>query len=336
MISRRLLRIKILQVLFAHFRSENDSLNNLEKELFFSIQKSYQLYHLLLMLPEELADYAQNRIDLGRQKFRPTQEDMNPNTRFVGNSVIDKLRHNENLMHFSQEHRLSWRHHPDLIKVIYQKFISSGYYEQYMNAESISYTDDKQLVLNFLQHELDDLDDFSSFLEEQSIYWNDDLEFMLSMAVKTVKRIDEAAPSTSPLMPMYRSDEDIDFVKILLRKVVLRHTDNVKLIEEYTQNWEVDRIAGMDILIMEMAITEIVEFPSIPVKVTLNEYIEIAKYYSTDQSSTFINGILDKIIATLRKKNLVVKQGRGLVGEDDIRLSLPGDDSMNFDRPNTN
>ncbi len=326
MISRRLLRIKILQVLFAHFRSENDSLNNLEKELFLSIEKSYQLYHLLLLLPEELVDFAQNKIDLGRQKLRPTPEEVNPNTRFVENKAIDKLRINQSLINYSTEKRLNWRHHPELIKSIYSKLILSDYYSQYMSAETNGFADDKQLLLNFFNKELGDLDDFNNFLEEQSIYWNDDLEFVLSMATKTVKKFTESSDESAELMPMFRNEDDEDFAKKLLRKVVLRHADNVKLIEEYTQNWEVDRIAGMDILIMEMAITEIMEFPSIPVKVTLNEYIEIAKFYSTDQSSTFINGILDKIILTLRKNNQFVKLGRGLVGEDDIRLASPEDD----------
>lgn len=326
MISRRLLRIKILQVLFAHFRSENDSLNNLEKELFLSIEKSYQLYHLLLMLPEELVDFAQNKIDIGRQKLRPTPEEINPNTRFVDNKLVDKLRINQSLINYSTENRLNWRHHPELIKNIFNIFIAADYYNQYMNVETVEFTDDRQLILNLLQRELGDLEDFNNFLEEQSIYWNDDLEFVLSMATKTVKKFTESSDESAELMPMFRNEDDADFAKKLLRKVVLRHTENVKLIEEYTQNWEVDRIAGMDILIMEMAITEIMEFPSIPVKVTLNEYIEIAKFYSTDQSSTFINGILDKIILTLRKSNQFVKLGRGLVGEDDIRLASAEED----------
>ncbi|MGE0078039.1 MAG: transcription antitermination factor NusB [Bacteroidales bacterium] len=327
MISRRLLRIKILQILFAHFRSENDSLNSIEKELFLSIDKSYQLYHLLLMLPEELADFALSKIDLAKQKLRPTPEDLNPNTRFVDNKVIDKLRNNHDLINYSSANRLNWRHYPELIKSIYNMMVASDYYNQYMNGENAGFAEDKQFLLSFFNKELGALDDFNNFLEEQSIYWNDDLEFMLSMASKTVKKFDEETPETSPLMPMFRNDDDEDFARRLLRKVVLRHAENVKLIEGYTQNWEVDRIAGMDILIMEMAITEIMEFTSIPVKVTLNEYIEIAKFYSTEQSSTFINGILDKIILSLRKNNQFVKQGRGLVGEDDARL-ISSDEDM--------
>jgi len=278
------------------------------------------------MLPEELVDFAQNKIDLGRQKLRPSPEELNPNTRFVDNKLIDKLRINQSLINYSTENRLNWRHHPELIKNIFNKFITADYYNQYMNAETVEFTDDRQLVLNLLQRELGDLEDFNNFLEEQSIYWNDDLEFVLSMATKTVKKLTESSDESAELMPMFRNEDDEDFAKKLLRKVVLRHTENVKLIEEYTQNWEVDRIAGMDILIMEMAITEIMEFPSIPVKVTLNEYIEIAKFYSTEQSSTFINGILDKIILTLRKNNQFVKLGRGLVGEDDIRLASAEED----------
>ncbi|MCB8963989.1 MAG: transcription antitermination factor NusB [Bacteroidales bacterium] len=331
MISRRLLRIKILQVLFAHFRSENDSLRNLEKELFLSIEKSYQLYHLLLMLPEELANYAQNRIDLAKQKLLPTPEDLNPNSRFVDNKVIDKLRNNQRLTRYCFENRLNWRHHPELVKNIFNKLIATDYYAQYMSAEEVDFAADKQLILNFIQHELGDFEEFNAFLEEQSIYWNDDLEFVLSMATKTIKKFDAQIPDDSPLMPMFRNDDDEDFAKQLLRKVVLRHTENVKLIEEYTQNWEVDRIASMDILIMEMAIAEIMEFTSIPVKVTLNEYIEIAKFYSTEQSGVFINGILDKIILTLRKDNKFVKVGRGLVGEDDIRLASPDEDEPSND-----
>ncbi len=331
MISRRLLRIKILQVLFAHFRSENDSLRNLEKELFLSIEKSYQLYHLLLMLPEELANYAQNRIDLAKQKLLPTPEDLNPNSRFVDNKVIDKLRNNQRLTRYCFENRLNWRHHPELVKNIFNKLIATDYYAQYMSAEEVDFAADKQLILNFIQHELGDFEEFNAFLEEQSIYWNDDLEFVLSMATKTIKKFDAQMPDDSPLMPMFRNDDDEDFAKQLLRKVVLRHTENVKLIEEYTQNWEVDRIASMDILIMEMAIAEIMEFTSIPVKVTLNEYIEIAKFYSTEQSGVFINGILDKIILTLRKDNKFVKVGRGLVGEDDIRLASPDEDEPSND-----
>jgi N utilization substance protein B len=209
---------------------------------------------------------------------------------------------------------------------LYQKVSVSDYFEQYMAAPTCTYSDDKQLVINILSREFEDFDDLFVSLEEQSIYWNDDIEFMLSMVVKTLKKFKENQPESTPLFPMYRGDDDEDYIKRLLRKVVLKHAENLKLIDEFTKNWEVDRIASMDILIMELALTEILEFPSIPVKVTFNEYIEIAKYYSTDQSSTFVNGVLDKIIQSLRRQKKIVKQGRGLIGDDDSRLSMANDE----------
>ena len=326
MISRRLLRVKILQVLFAYFKSENDSLNNVEKELLHSINKAYDLYHLLLLLPVELADFAENKIQVAKQKLMPTQEDLNPNTKFIDNKIIKILRENEALQGYIAKHKLGWGLYPEISKNLYTNLSNSEYFKQYLDADLNSFTEDKNLVINILSRELEDFEDLYQLLEEQSIYWNDDLEFMLSMVVKTLKKFKEDQPLDAPLFPMYRSDDDEDYAKRLLRKVILNHAENVKLIEEYTKNWEVDRIASMDILIMELALTEIKEFPSIPIKVSFNEYIEIAKYYSTDQSSTFINGVLDKIIISLRKKNAVVKQGRGLIGEEDERLILPEDD----------
>lgn len=326
MISRRLLRVKILQILFAYYKSENESLNNVEKELLHSINKAYELYHYLLLLPIELADHSESRIELAKQKHLTSHEDLNPNTRFVDNALVKLLRENEALNDYVVRHRIGWGQYPELIRNLYQRISTADYFQAYMDSSSASFNDDKQLVISVLSKELEDFDEFYQYLEEQSIYWNDDLEFMLSMVVKTLKKFSEGQPATTPLFDMYRSDDDEDYIKRLLRKVIQNHEENVKLIEEYTKNWEVDRIASMDILIMELALTEIKEFPSIPVKVSFNEYIEIAKFYSTDQSSTFINGVLDKIIQSLRKQNLFAKQGRGLIGDEDDRLVTSDDE----------
>jgi len=326
MISRRLLRVKILQILFAYYKSENESLSNIEKELLHSINKAYDLYHYLLLLPIELVDFAENKIHLAKQKYLASHEDLNPNTRFVDNALVKLIRENEALKEYTEKHKIGWGLYPDLIRNLYAKAASSDYFQSYMNSSSSSFNDDKQLVINLLSRELEDFDDLYHHLEEQSIYWNDDLEFMLSMVVKTLKKFSEDQPISTPLFPMYRSSDDEDYIKRLLRKVIQNHEENVKLIEEYTKNWDVERIASMDILIMELALTEIREFPSIPIKVSFNEYIEIAKYYSTDQSSTFINGVLDKIIQTLRKQKAFSKQGRGLIGEEDDRMVLTDDE----------
>lgn len=321
MISRHLLRIKILQILFAHYRNGASSTETLNKELTLSVEKSYQLYHLLLQLPVEIADYAQTRIDIGKQKLLPTPEEKNPNTRFVDNLIIKQLGSSIDLRDYLDTNRLNWRESPELVKVLYNRLRETDSYKAYMESETSSIEDDKQMLSTFILKELDGCDDFVQFLEEKSIYWNDDIDLVASMASKTIKKMSGNVSEDVPIMPMFRNSDDEDFARKLLRKVILRHTENIALIDEFTKNWEVDRIANMDILIMEMAITEILEFPSVPVKVSLNEYIEIVKYYSTDQSSTFVNGVLDKVIASLREKNLIVKQGRGLMGDDDVRLN---------------
>lgn len=316
MISRRLLRIKTLQVLFAFYRAENDSLVNTEKELFHSLKKSYDLYHLLLLLLIDIRDYAQLRIDTNKEKLIPTHEDLNPNTRFVDNPVFSIIENNESIKSYATKNTLNWVKYPELNRKLYQSVIASDYYEKYMSAETCTFEQHQQVLVHILSKELFDSEDLCQALEDQSIYWNDDLDFMIGMAIKTIKEFEEDQPPHVPVFPMYKSDEDKDFAKRLLHKVILKHDEHIKIIEEYTQNWDVERIANMDILILEMAIAEITTFPSIPVRVSFNEYIEISKYYSTDQSSTFVNGVLDRIIQTLRSQGVIQKQGRGLIGEE--------------------
>ncbi|MDY0200012.1 MAG: transcription antitermination factor NusB [Bacteroidales bacterium] len=317
MISRRLLRIKALQILFAFYRGESDSLAKAEKELLHSIKKGYDMYQYLFLLLIEIQDFAEKRVEVAKQKLMPTHEDLHPNMRFIENPVFQLIRENESIQDYLTYHKLSWVNYPELIKKLYQKITASEYYKAYMELDSVDFVTHRQLVVSILSKELLNFEDFELSLEEQSIYWNDDLEFMIGMAVKTLKKFEENQPETIPVFPMYKDEEDEDFAKRLLRKVILNHTENTNIIDNYTKNWDVERIAGMDILIMEMALTEITEFPSIPVKVSFNEYIEISKYYSTDQSSTFINGVLDKIIAAYRTDNKVQKQGRGLIGESE-------------------
>lgn len=317
MISRRLLRIKTLQILFAFYRGESDSLAKAESELAHSNRKAYDLYHYLFLLLLEMRDFAEKRIEIAKQKHMPSYDDLHPNTRFVDNGVLRIIDDNEHLKSYLKQYKLSWVNYPELIKKLYQKVAASDYYNSYMNAEQCTFNDDKQLIVNILSKELESFDDFTQCLEEQSIYWNDDLDFMIGMVVKTIKKFKENQPPSSPLFPMFKNEDDEDFAKKLLRKVVLNHQESVKIIDKFTKNWDVERIASMDILIMEMAINEILEFPSIPVKVSFNEYIEISKFYSTDQSSTFINGVLDKIIESLRNENRINKQGRGLLGEEE-------------------
>lgn len=313
MISRRLLRIKVLQILYAFNQKDDESINNSEKELFFSINKSYDLYHYFLLLIIDLFRYSDLRIEIAKSKNFPTPEDLNPNTRFIDNKVYAQLQANEDLNSYLLTQKLSWVNDEDLIRNLYNALRESLAYKRYMASSTPSYSEDVAMVQSIITDIFADSEELFLNLEEKSIYWNDDAEFMLGMAHKTIGKFKENNPSGTRLMPLYKQDEDQDFVKQLYRKAVISKKENEALIHQFASNWELDRIAFMDILIISLAITEVTIFPGIPVKVTLNEYIEIAKEYSTEKSSIFINGVLDKVFAKLKEDGKFKKAGRGLM-----------------------
>jgi transcription antitermination protein NusB len=317
MISRRIIRIKVLQILYAFFTSPETSINNTEKELFFSLQKTYDLYHYLMALVIEIEKFAEDRIDLGLKKHRPTTADLTPNTRFVNNILINQLKSNISLAKYLETSKLSWVNEDDLIRKLYLSLTEQDFYKEYMVAAQNSYADDRKLVEDMFKYLILDNEDIESLLEEQSIYWNDDLDFVVSMILKTFKKFKEFSDDHQALLPMYKDEEDRQFAKDLYRKVVLNHTDNMVLIKQHTVNWDIERIAFIDNLILELALSEFLYFPSIPTKVTMNEYIELSKYYSTEKSRNFINGILDKALKDLKKADKIQKAGRGLIGEEE-------------------
>ena len=315
MISRRLLRIKALMALYAYNRREDNDLVKAEKELMFSIVKTYDLYHYLLLLVLEIADIASDRIERALQKNIPTFEDLNPNRRFIDNVVIAQLRNNKALTKYLNDSKLSWINFSHIPRILYTKLISCDYYLEYMSSEYHNYQSDKKLVHKIIVELLPTSEDLVNCLEEQSIYWNDDLDYVIIMLEKTLKKFKPDTKEEAGQKTLYKNNEDKDFLKQLFRKAVLNSASYSEFIDNNTTNWEVERIALMDILVMQLAIAEILEFPEIPVKVTLNEYIEIAKYYCTSKSSTFVNGILDNIVKEIRARKLFNKYGRGLVGE---------------------
>ena len=315
MISRRLLRIKALMALYAFNRREDENLAQAETELMFSIGKSYDLYHYLLLLVLEVADIASEKIDMALQKRIPSHEDLNPRRRFIDNRVIAQIRKNDEFKSYISTKKLSWINNSHIPRLLYSKMLVWEVYEEYMASETENYQSDKKFIIKLITELFSNSEDLQSNLEEQSIYWNDDMEYISSMVEKTLKKFKTDTGEKTPLMPLFKNDDDEEFVKILFRKAILHSKKCSELIDKNTTNWEVDRIALMDILVMQLAITEIIEFPEIPVKVTLNEYIEIAKYYCTSKSSTFVNGILDNIVKEIRDEGLFKKFGRGLVGE---------------------
>jgi len=315
MISRRLLRIKALMALYAFNRREDDDLAKAEKELMFSIGKTYDLYHYLLLLVIDIADLASEKIDQALLKKMPTREDLNPNRRFIDNAVISQLRENTAFKKYIAGSKLTWVNYLHVPRILYNKLIGWDAYDNYMKLEENSYRNDNKFVLRIITELFSQSEDLLNCLEEQSIYWNDDMEYVLVMVEKTLKKFKAGSGPQNLLMPLFKNDEDENFVKVLFRKAVINSKKYSELIDHNTTNWEIERIALMDTLVMQLAITEVFEFQEIPVKVSLNEYIEIAKYYCTSKSSTFVNGILDNIVREIREKGLLNKTGRGLMGE---------------------
>lgn len=312
MISRRLLRIKVLKALYAHLKSESDSLMASERTLVASIDKTYDLYFQMLSLIVELARYAEQRQEAAKQKKLPTFEDLNPNRKFVDNSVVHLIAQSDSVCDRLAARKLSWAQYPELIKALFAQLEQRDYYKRYMASHEQSFQADLELVTEFYTRELEQSELLEDVLDEQSILWNDDLGFALIMVTRTLSGIRQSHREVK-VLPKFKSEDDLVFAKELFAKSALNFDTYQQYIDKFTRNWDVERIAFMDNLIMVTAMAELVAFPSIPVKVTLDEYIEIAKYYSTPGSSTFINGILDKIVASLTEEGKINKSGRGLI-----------------------
>ncbi len=315
MVSRRLLRIKTLQICYAYLKSSEQSINQAEKELFFSIQKSYDLYHYLILLILDVVNFAESRIELAKQKRMPTPEDINPNTKFIDNKLIKLLNDNYELKKYLNDQKLSWVNYPELIRNLYNEIRESELYKNYMLSDSNDFNEDKKFISNVFSKIIINHEPLYQNLEEQSIFWNDDIEFVIGMIIKSFRSFKASSDENVKLMPLFKNEEDKDFVKKLFRKTVLNHKENEELISKFIKNWDVERVAFIDIIVMSLAIAEMTEFSEIPIKVSLDEYIEIAKFYSTQKSNIFINGILDKIVEYLKKEGKIKKVGRGLIGE---------------------
>ena len=315
MFSRRLLRIKVLQTLYSYHKADGITFTAAEKNLLHSLQKSYALYHLLIMLLIDVADYAESKIEQAMHKHIPSFDDLHPNTRFVDNHLLKQLRNNDQFRKFLGSYPLSWRDYPEIIRNLYLLILDSEFYQEYMNAGNPDYRSDKKLLERIYLDLVMNYEDLYLNLEEQSIFWIDDVDFVIKMIVKTLKKFHADNPQGGELLPMFHDRDDLTYCKKLLRSTLKNGTEYLKLIEASANNWELERIAFTDNLILQLAISEAIEFQSIPTKVTINEFIEIAKVYSTEKSSQFINGLLDNIINRLKTEGRIVKSGRGLIGE---------------------
>ncbi len=307
MINRVLIRLKVVQILYAYYKNSGKSMKAAEDEVFFSLSKAYDLYNYLLLLMAGVTHYAADRISFKSMKLRPTDSDINPNLKFVNNRFIAQLEVNAALCKFAEKSKVNWVEHSDILRRLLDKIEESDIYKEYMASETSSYEEDRELWRKLYKAFIFDNEELDALLEEQSLYWNDDKAIVDTFVLKTIKRFEESAGAEQQLLPEYKDINDMDFARKLFRTAVAKADEYRELMGENSKNWEMSRFAFMDVVIMQVALAEILTFGDIPLSVSLNEYVEIAKYYSTAKSGSFINGLLDSITKKLRAEGIINK-----------------------------
>ena len=312
MLNRRHIRIKVLQAFYAFFQSNNEDVLKGEKELFHSIEKIYDLYVFILMLFPSLKRQALIQIEEAKRSEYLRQDVHILKTGFIDNQLVDLIEQSKVLKKISKDRKINWEGdvENDLTKKIFKEVYQTDNYKNLLQSESPSFSDDKDTLVQLYKKEICNLEKLQHFFDEKSIYWQDDLDHVSSMILKTLKSISE--DQELEILPLWKEDE-YEFTQNLFRKAVLQKEENDAVLQTYSKNWEKERLATMDSLLMNLAMTDALEFDSIPIKVTLNEYIEISKFYSTPKSNSFINGILDRIFEDYKKDGKLIKRGRGLI-----------------------
>lgn len=305
MINRVLIRLKVVQIVYAYYKNCGKSLKATEDEVFFSLSKAYDLYlHLLLLMPA-VTHYAADRIAFNSTKLRPTESDLNPNLKFVNNRFVAQLRSNEQLRKFDEKNKFNWVEHSDFLRRLLDAIEASDIYKEYMDSEISSYAEDREVWRKLYKRFVFDNEELDTLLEEQSLYWNDDKPIVDTFVLKTIKRFEEEEGADQRLLPEYKDLDDMDYARKLLRATIANAEEYRILMGNSTKNWDMSRLAFMDVVIMQTALAELLTFDDIPASVTLNEYVDIAKYYSTPKSSSFVNGILDNIVKKLREEGKI-------------------------------
>lgn len=303
-----------MQALYGFFQSDTKDLAKSERDLFNGIDKIYDLFIFQLAFLIELKHVATTLMEDAKTKHLPTQGELNPNLKFIENKFINQLSENIHVQREINNRKISWNNEFELVKKVFNTIKVSPEFEKYMNVNDDSYATHRDFVLEMFTEYIADFELLNHLYEEKNLHYGDDIYIVNPMVVKQIELFKENSTPDFHLMSLYKDkEEDMLFVKDLFRETAMRNEEVEKMIGDKTKNWEVERIALMDVLLMKMAITEILHFSSIPVKVTLNEFIEISKMYSTPKSKIFINGILDKIVADFKAGNMLNKVGRGLM-----------------------
>ncbi len=307
MINRNLIRIRIVQIVYSWYQNKNKDLRSLEKELLFGLQKSYDLYYYLLLLMVEITKEYEARVETRRNKLLPTKEDLNPNMKLIENMFIKQLNSNRQFEKYLNDYPMSWSEHELFIKKLLEDILESEVYAEYASNTGSGYDIDKEFWRKIFRQYIYNNEALDQLLEDESIYWNDDIEIVQSFVLKTIRQFSEANGEDQQLLPMFRDQEDKHYALKLLHNTILKQEEYRELIKSHTDKWDFDRIAFMDMIIMQVALAEIHTFDDIPTSVSMNEYIELSKSYSTPKSGLFINGVLDGIVKKLRNEGTIFK-----------------------------
>ena len=319
MLNRRFLRVKVLQQIYAYHQAEETDIHAAERRLLDSVDSLYGLFLRQLTFWVEVKNFAERRIEENMHKNFPTEEDLNPNLKFVHNRVLNALENNKDLERLREQYKISWvDDREDFIRGFYNRLREYPEYQEYMRNPKDSFALDKKMILDIIDNHMPDDELLFDYYADKNLLYNSDYQIGLFLLWKFINEMDEHFDETSMIPPAYKTenDETNDDKNFLVRlfRLTLKHADEYQeLVKANVSNWDYDRVALMDKVIIFMALTEFCHFPDIPVKVTINEYIELSKYYSTPDSRRFVNGILDKLSATLKEEGKVLKSGRGLI-----------------------
>lgn len=308
----------MLQAVYAYSQSGNTNLDQGEKQLLLSINKLYELFIWQLSFLIELTRFAENRIEENKHKHFPTPEDLNPNMRFVNNRLLALINENKDFQRYENLYKTNWGDEKELIRKNYNLMRETSDYQKYMSSRDDSFDNDRRFLMQLIEKNFAEFELLQFFYEEKSIFFVDDYHLVSYLLIKFFKEMKENFDASTLLPRLLKTENDeinIDllFVKTLFRQVILNDAEFTKLISDATPNWDEDRIAIMDLIIIKIALAELIYFPTIPIKVTLNEYIDLSKFFSTPKSKLFVNGVLDKLIHQLKESGQIKKTGRGLV-----------------------
>ncbi|MCF4102156.1 transcription antitermination factor NusB [Gillisia sp. M10.2A] len=314
MLTRRHIRVKVMQSLYAFHQSQDKNFNVEEKFLKKSMQEMYDLFLLLLKLKVEIKSYSENYLEKSQKKFLATQEEIDPNKKFINNRVFRILENNIQLQEAWEDRSVNqWSKDSEYVALLWEEIMKSEAFQTYMSSGDSSFKEDKDFVILLLKEFIAPNDKVYDYLEDTKLTWLDDLPLVNTAILKFLNKLKENTAQDSKLPKLYKSPEDEEFAINLFRKVHLNEEELSNEMLGKTPNWDKERIADIDTILIKMALCEFLYFPSIPVKVTINEYLEIAKEYSTPKSSIFINGVLDKLSKEYKQDNRLNKIGRGLM-----------------------